>query len=346
LDNLAGREDEEMDPVEKADIWSPVVMHMDGLRAEVLDSIGAGENQGARAEVRRREAADALRIFDAMTEDPFIEGPRAIQEYWCAKTEAAGRKYAVTSVVGSKWFKLSPKHNDRLNELLRENANWWGGGVLTDDVCRVLTRIGEVLGPLMRVWVQSVRPAASDSKDGPWTKEEAQILLRCFVLHAWRDSVVSVESWMYGDIPRVEPTRTVVGDWTRGLMVHARQQLKRYTREQIQRILQQRAEMERTSIVQEFESIKDNDERAGQLAMKQLRIGRWGVGGDLRKIDPDIYDFFEEQRHRMGVVDAPVDPVLLEGAATPAAEDYGLGLAGGAPEDGYEVDQGADGDNY
>jgi hypothetical protein len=154
---------------------------------------------------------------------------------------------------------------------------------------------------------------------------------------------------MYADMAGatdLTPTLMTVADWTRGLMKHARQQLKRYTRDQIRQVLQQRAEVERTSIVQEFESIKDNDERAGQMMMKQLRIGRWGVGGDLRKIDPDIYDFFEEQRHRMGIVDPPVDPVSLEGAVAPAAEDYGLGLGGGAPEDGYEVDQGADGDNY
>jgi hypothetical protein len=48
----------------------------------------------------------------------------------------------------------------------------------------------------------------------------------------------------------------------------------------------------------------------------------------------------------MGIVDAPVDPILLEGAgAAPAANDFGFGEVG-APEDGYDVNQGAEGDDY
>ena len=130
-------------------------------------------------------------------------------------------------------------------------------------------------------------------------------------------------------------------------MVHVKQQFVKFSKETIKRILQDRASLDRETIVQEFESIKDDDERAAQLMMKQFRIGRWAIGTNFQKFDADLFEFEAEQRHRMGIVDAPVDPVLLEGSGGGPAgvEDYGFNLAA-APEDGYDMNQGADGDDY
>ena len=109
----------------------------------------------------------------------------------------------------------------------------------------------------------------------------------------------------------------------------------RYSEEEIKRTLQQKAELERTSVVMEFKDIKDDDERAAQLQLKRMKIGRWAVGENIKKLDPDIYDFETEQRHKMGIVEAPVDPLLLEGTAAAGGQDFGFGALNAAPEDGY-----------
>ena len=322
-----------LDEMERAELWTPVAAVQDAVMAYVVDRVGpmVPRQPGRIAEARAKEAVAAMAAFNALTEDPFVEGPRAIQEYWCAKTSAAGQGFGVTSVVGAKWFKISPEHNDRLDKLLNENASWYGKPV-TDDMRPVLRRLAEMLGPLLRAWLSHIRPAISTA----WTATEARLLLRSLVLHAWRDAL-SITSWIYTDMPSAETTVSSIADWTLALMLHAKQQFTKYSKETIQQILQQRAELERTSVVQEFEAIKDDDQRAAELMKKTFRIGRWGVGKNLQKYDSELFEFESEQRLRMGIVDAPVDPLLLEGAAAPA-NDFGFGPAGGA-EEGYDVEQ-------
>jgi hypothetical protein len=274
-----------------------------------------------------------------MTEDPFIEGPRALQEYWCAKVQAAGSGYTVTKVTGAAWAALSRKHNDMMNKLVSDNSLWYGGEV-TEGMRPVLRSVAATIGPLLRAWVQMVRPSSGTA----WTVTEAQTVLRTIVLRSWCDAVTT-SSWMYRDIASPVERETIatgVATWTRALMLHVKQQFMRFSKETIKRILQDRANLERDTIVEEFESIKDDDLRAAELLKKQFRIGRWAGGANLQKYDADTFEFESEQRKRMGIVDPPVDPILLDAAAAAAP---GLELAA-VPEEGYEVGQGADGDDY
>ena len=110
--------------------------------------------------------------------------------------------------------------------------------------------------------------------------------------------------------------------------------------------MQDRAQLDRETIVKEFADNKDEDSRAAQLMHKQLGIGRFAMGANINTLTAGRFEFEMEQRHRMGIVDAPVDPSLLAAPAAGAAgEDFGFALAGG-PEDGYDANQGADGDDY
>jgi hypothetical protein len=328
---------------------------MDALRAEIATAIGPilapGTTASARAKARSEEATEAFRQLERLVRDPFGEGPRALQEYWCAKAQAAGTNYAVRNVKGARWFKISKEHNERLDRILTENADWYGGGKdMSDETRQMLGMAARTLGPILRVWVQMVRPATVGS--GPWTEEEARALLMTCVFQVWRDLVTS-DSWMYAGLT-VPTTRVATAasaaDWSRALMFHARQQFSRLDQATIAKVLQQRAEMERTSVVEEFNAIKDDDERAAELIKKRLRIGRWALAAKgFRQYDADMFEFENEQRRRMGIVDAPVDPILLAGAAGPVAgaQDYGLGgVEGAVPEEGYDADQAADGDNY
>jgi hypothetical protein len=211
----------------------------------------------------------------------------------------------------------------------------------------VIGNVAKVLGPLMRLWIERVRPGQQE--DGPWTLPEAQLVLRTLILQAWVD-VLTPASWMYAELTTAGERETVAAElanWTRGLMFHVKQQFVRFSDDQIQRVLQQRSALERASIVKEFEDVKDEDEQAAMRMTKMLGIGRWAVGSkNLRKYDPEVMEFEAEQRLRMGVVETAVETVQLEGAGADAGGDaFGFALAGG-PEDGYDVDQGAAGDDY
>jgi hypothetical protein len=170
----------------------------------------------------------------------------------------------------------------------------------------------------------------------------------------WGDALTAT-SWIYADIGDSAERGAItenIRKWTVALMDykkgpkdeghkrgHVQTQFVKYSKEAIKRILQQRSELERTSVVEEFESIKDDDLKAAEYIKKQFRIGRWGVGKNLQKYDADLFEFEHDQRQRMGVVEAPVEPGLAPapGAAAPVFVEQ---------EAGYAVDQGADGDDY
>jgi hypothetical protein len=322
-------------------LWNPLAEHMDTLRAEIADRIGplvARQKQKSRAE----EAIQAFAAFDTLTSEPFTESPRTLQEYWCAKTQAAGTGFAVTKVQGARWFKISKEHNEQLNKLVSENSLWYSG-VLTEKMQIILRHVGETLGPVLRTWIQFVRPSSSSSSS--WTSVEAKNLLQTIVLQVWRDAVTPT-SWMYSTgVPSTaaeqETVASSIANWTRALMLHAKKQVLKYSRETIQQILQQRAELERTSVVEEFESIKDEDQRAAELLKKQFRIGRWAGGKNLQKYDPEMFEFENEQRKRMGLMDPPVESTGI----APIRQTFGFSEPAGRIEDGYDVSQAADGDN-
>ena len=175
------------------------------------------------------------------------------------------------------------------------------------------------------------------------------MLLRAFVLQAWADAVVG-SSWMYDDATsntKAGQTMARVAAWTRELMAaHVKTQFLRFSAEQVKRMLQERAEAERTSIVEEFESIKDDDERGAVLFMKQFRIGRWGRGENIRKLDADQFEFEIEQRHKMGIVDPAVEPTNAAVDLGGGPQDFGLGDGLGPAEDGYNMNHLAAGDDY
>ena len=219
------------DPLARVTIWEPLTRVYDALRTEVTERVGSGAT-GRIGEARAREAATAIATFDTMTEEPFLEGPRALQEYWCAKTLAAGTGFRVEKAPVLRWFKKAIKssHADRINKFVSENANWYAKeATLTDDARVVIGRIGQTLGPLLGVWTAVVRPAAK-GEQSVWSVLDAQMVLRCLVLATWQDATAAT-SWMYegpASVATRETTAGLVAEWTRALMVHVKQQFVRY----------------------------------------------------------------------------------------------------------------------
>jgi len=316
--------------IDRATKWEALSLYSNQLRSEIAPLI-TGKPRGAVA----------MEMFDTLTDDPFIEGPRALQEYWCAKVEAASMYFTIRDIKLATWATVSKNHDDMMTKLVSDNSAWFKG-TLHPVAHTVLREIAARIGPILRRWVQSVR---STKESGFWTVAEGRLLLRTFILEVWRDAVTT-SSPMYRDIAADRENIAIsIVDWTRALMLHAKQQFVRFSKEAIKRILQDRAALDRETIVQEFESIKDDDLRAAEMIKKQLRIGRWAAGANIQGLDADQFDFEIEQRRRMGIA----DPFLVEGdaaAVAAAAEDFGLSVDTGVEEVGYDMDQGAEGDNY
>jgi len=331
------------DSLARAAFWEPLTMVFDELKMEVTLRLGGGDGaKSTMAAARAQEADNAIDIFDTLTVDPFLEGPRALQEYWCAKTQAAGANFRIEKAPVLRWFKKAAKssHVDRINKIVATNSNWYGKEAsLTDAARAVIARIGRTLGPLLATWVESVRPATAAAS--LWDMGDAQRLLRSLVLAIWKESMEAV-SWMYDagqSATTRETTARLVTDWTRALMFHVKQQFVRYSETQIRQTLQQRAELERTAVVNEILGQADDDLRAAEFLKKTFRIGRWALGQNLRAYSADLLDAEVEQRRAQGIVEATIDPVLLESqmlAETMAA----------TVEDGYDVGQEAAGDDY
>lgn len=328
-----------IDELSRVSLWEPLISLYDTIGSGIAEQIGPliPSQPGKVREARAKEAILALSIFESITKDPFVEGPRVVQEYWCTKTFAAGNNFSVKTVNGAKWFHISQEHNAKLNALLVENASWFQGYIADENVKNILKHIANTLGPLIRMWIQMIRP--SGTEESVWNTAEAQYLLRTCIYQVWYDSLMT-NSWMYSDI-KVENDRVDsaanIANWTRALMIHIKQHYVKYSKEEIALRLQQRAELERTSIVEEFGSAQDDDTRAAELLMKKFKIGRWAMGKNIQKYDPEMYEFESEQRSRMGAADPPVDPSLVP-IVEVAGEDYGLGGGGGA-EEGYDVVQ-------
>jgi hypothetical protein len=344
--------DPPMGEMDRGLLWAPVDELRARLQMEIGEALGPavprGGGGGAAAAVAA-EAVEALSTFDRVTEDPFVEGPRAVQEYWCAAPEAASFGLTVEDAKADRWFPIGSGHKTMLNALIQRNYNWYRGGAVTEQMSTALRRIGAALGPIARLWVRSVRPTPAGRPDGAWTKAEAQLLLRAFVLQVWRDALTPT-SWVYRDVATPADRLTAAAglvSWTRALMKHVKGQVVRYTRERVRSIIQQQAELERTTIVQEFQDLKDDDLRAAELVKKQFRIGRWAGGANLTKYDADRFEFERQQREKMGIAETGLDPQGTGvGAPAAAAQDFGLGLGGPVVAEVYDMNQGAAGDDY
>ena len=326
------------DELERSLLWSPLTVHMDELLAEITERIGPVVGGGKRG----TEAAAALATFLTVTEEPFLQGPRVLQEYWCAKAMAAGTATSIVTAKGSKWFRISKQHSDLINKMLTENAIWFTEAI--QEGSKIALRLmATALGPVLRSWTDHVKPSPSLSG---WTVTEAQILLRTLVYQVWRDAIVST-SRLWTPLPSPLDGAAQMANWTRSLMLHVKKHYIRYSKDRIQQVLQQIADLDRESIVKEFRDSNDEDVLGAMIFMKQQGIGRWAVQATTKKYDADLFEFEATQREAQGRGAAPpVDPAgLLEGemAVAPVINDFGA-MAGPAVEDGYNVAQQADDD--
>jgi hypothetical protein len=272
-------------------VWGSMTVYRDTLKKSLFPGADTG----------------VMKMLVDLTADPFVEGPRLIQEYLCASVNAVATKFAIDSIKGAPWAGLARPIDETMTKVLQKNAAWSVGVSATPESLR---RMVITLTPAISTWIKVVRPAS----DLVWTVDQAQKVLLTLILDAWASSGVSTE-------------------FMAALLKHARSQSKKYSTEDVKRLLQLRAAEERALILSEFDSIKDEDQRAVARTLKNLGIGRWAIGKNITKLDAGVLLFEEEQRRKMGITDEDgVAPVTM-GDEEPVDEE------------GYDVNQGADGDD-
>ena len=327
------------DELERSVLWSPLTIHMDELLVDITERVGPIKAGGQRG----TQAAAAMATFLSVTEDPFLQGPHVLQEYWTAKAMAAATATKIMTAKGSKWFRISKQHSELIDKILKENADWFSEG-MRDATKGALRSVAMSLGPALRAWLLSVKPTPLGAVNG-WTVTEAQILLRSLVYQVWRDAVSSTSPlWTSLASSSAVDGAAQVANWTRELMLHVKKQYVRYSKDRIQQVLQQIADLDRESIVKEFRDSKDNDLLGAMLFMKQQGIGRWGIQATTKKYDADLFEFEATQREAQGRgAEQPVDPANgdIVGAEAPVVNDYGV-MGGPAVEEGYNMAQGDD----
>ena len=255
-------------------VWKTITEHRDALMKRL----------GADSEI--------FKILVKLTTDPFVEGPRLIQEYLCATVNVVATKSAIVSIKGASWAGIARPIDETMTQVLQQNA------VVASDEAVAMRKLVVALSPAINTWIKVVRP----SSDPEWSAEWAQKLLLTLVLDAWATSGVSTE-------------------FMRSLLQHARTQTKKYSDEEVKRMLQQRAAAERALILSEFDSIKDDDQRAVTRTLKNLGIGRWAIGKNIRNLDEGVLLFEEEQRRKMGIIPGESGEPGLEALEEPGLED-------------------------
>lgn len=315
---LKGREN--TDAIDSGLAWEPMSEYMDYLLQQIKEAI----------KFDPRKSHPVFSILDSLLEDPWNEGPMAIIEYWCSKAKAAGTEFEVVEVYGPNWLGLAQKHLTMLNTMVRDNARWYGGEITT-EMRPILSGISDTISPYLRVWNSSVR-------SNHLSTAEARMLLRTIVLQGWWAGLDTNGDLYAGVSKDKQKVMKGIALWTQSLMIHAKQQFIRYSEETVKRVLQDRAALERATIVAEFDNIKDDDQRASSLLLKQKGIGRWGQGQNLQTYNPDTFEFERSQRIRMGL-----DGTINAGQQAQIVIGQEVNTA---PEDGYDANQAEDGADY
>lgn len=316
----------------RATLWKPLIEYYDYLRNMIKDKMGYTD-------------ISIFNSFEELLNDPFIEGPRTLQEYWCSKVESAGVGFYqdANTIRNVHWEKYADSHMKLIGELVTRNSRWFGEE-LSDEARTVLAGLAKRNRSFIQKWIKEVKGAGvipadgSNKPEGAWTRDIVVKVLATIVYEGWFEAIN--KSTLYAEVPDnlIDKTLKSVRKWIVGLLIHMRTQTIRFSKEEIKKKLQDRASLERDTIVAEFANITDSDMKRIEIIKKQMKMGRWAVGESVRGYDSAQFDHDAQQREHMGIGGMGGGLGGLDGLD-------GLG-GGGEPEEGFDVNQAADGDDY
>jgi len=308
----------------------------DALLRSVNDRMTELAAKGVKQYVK--QALEALSSLTAKADGGL--GARTILHTLVVDAEQVADKFTNVDPPVSKWFPaISLTHKRDLMKLWETTAGVAYRGIVElekldeEGVVAIdaLRRWTQWMSFWLQTWITNVRP----SKDASAT--ELTMALRWAVL-------VGIHSLLADGSPLLATAegpeaRLKVVKFLNNLLIDslmtAGEAMKTYdlTTEQIQEMLNVRAEKEKAYFIQKFEK-EDADLRKIELIKKKLKIGDWAIGNtkNLFNYNADFYDITRDQLAAMGVPDFDSTLTGLGGAATETgAARYGLS-AGAASE--------------
>ena len=317
--------------------WGPFVTKYDNLKQSLLDIL---DGRQGRAPVRQvyRKVEDIINAVERITAEPLFQGPSEINKHWVVGLERIAKGFSEMvfsgeswfgvpvdvkswkrgTFGGSKWFgkKISGRHMAKFESMIRGILGFTSetNSLLSEPALRassttLISRISSWFGSILTFWSSSM---VSLQVYGV-TNEELSYILRWLVLSSM-ESLLTTLSPIYNHITNDSDKmkiQAILLAWTKEAFLEGRRQFDLFgmTDAEIELAILDSREKEKISIIKEIDDEKDPDLRAVTLMQKNLKIGRWGVATKKSgSYNAEYWDFLQDQRNRMGVIDVAAVP--------------------------------------
>ena len=101
-----------------------------------------------------------------------------------------------------------------------------------------------------------------------------------------------------------DPSQKYVRELVSSTLAKFNNEFLAYDDKKIKEMIEIRNEKERTMILDRLNRMSD-DEKEVELITKNLRMGKWSIGGRIHAYDGEIWEIEQQQRREMGIVDFP-----------------------------------------
>jgi hypothetical protein len=231
-----------------------------------------------------------------------------VTHFVCGATQIA-TTYKIRKIPVTKWIpKINREHIETLTNIWEVfgkvgNESSLMLEELEDDLRNVikntLLRFSSTLGPVLKIWQNSLRPTIG------FTPDEYKQALQWNVISLLFQTINPTSIW-YGDSPSLTLTAkacTFISDWilltaTAGYNIQKKYVL---SSDDIRSEVYARTEREKAMFIAKMDR-QEQEMRKLELVKKKLKIGDWSVGSkNLFKYNADMYEFERSQRAAMGL---------------------------------------------
>jgi len=301
--------------------WGAFQAKVDTLKAGLVDLLEGRQGRGAVRQASRW-VESMLETIERLIDDPIFQGPNEVRKHWIVGLERLAQRFNEQAFVmdkklynGEKWFgkNLSTRHASKfqkaIQDILTVNADTNKDLQASPEIRAAST----ILIQQVALWLSRVMDLWSDNigllNVSGLTVVEKRLMLQWIVMSTV-ETLLSIESPIYTHITS-EANKTTIQRilviWVRKTFVEARHQFDQFsaTDAEIKQAMIDAVEREKISVIKEIEDENDPDLKALMKIQKGLKMGRWGVGTakNLASYNASFWDFLQDQRDKMGIVD-------------------------------------------
>jgi len=104
--------------------------------------------------------------------------------------------------------------------------------------------------------------------------------------------------------PINDPSEKYIRELIASTLIKFNNEYLTYDEKKIKEMIEIRNEKERTMVLDRLNNMSD-EEKQVELITKNLRMGKWSIGGRIHALDGEIFDIEQQQRREMGISDFP-----------------------------------------